>query len=129
MPASSAGWPPVANPNKAKGTAFERQTADYWQEQWSEWIDRRAPTGGKDKGDLANVRVRAARLVIEVKNSVSYKDLSGWVEEAATEAVNDGAIGGIVVHKRKGKGSPGQQYVTMTQETLLAILHAAVLGS
>ena len=115
------------NPNKAKGTALERQTADYWQEHWSEWIDRRTPTGGKDKGDLVNVRVGAARLVIEVKNSVSYKDLSGWVEEAAIEAVNDGAVAGIVVHKRKGKAEPGQQYVTMTQASLLAILHAAAL--
>jgi hypothetical protein len=116
----------MANPNKAKGSSFERQTADYWQEQWSEWIDRRAPTGGKDKGDLVNVRVGTARVVVEIKNSVSYKDLSGWVTEAATEAANDGAIGGLVVHKRKGKADPGQQYVTLTQETLLSILKAAL---
>lgn len=111
----------MANPNGRKGATFERQTADYWRDTFSDFIDRRVKTGAKDKGDIANVRVAGHRLVVECKNS-SRIDLAGWIAEAQAEAVNDGALCGIVVAKRKGKGNPEDQYVVLTQGDLMKIL-------
>ena len=47
-----------------------------------------------------------------------------WAQEAEEEAGNADALCGIVVHKRKGAGvkSFGSTYVTMTLETLAALL-------
>ena len=61
------------------------------------------------------------RFILELKN-VSRQDLPGWVAEAQCEAINydksvvgksSGRCIGVVVHKRKGKGDPAQQWVTM----------------
>jgi hypothetical protein len=49
-------------------------------------------------------------------------NLAGWVAEAETERVNDGALAGVVVHKRRGKGHAGDQYVTMTLNDFVALL-------
>lgn len=111
----------MANPNGVKGSSFERQTADYWRDNHSEFIDRRVKTGAKDKGDLANVRMGPHRLVVECKN-MKKMALSQWVKEAQEEAVNDEALLGIVVAKRKGYGQPQDQYVILTQGDLLKIL-------
>jgi hypothetical protein len=125
----------VSNPNGKKGAGFERQTADYWRDNWEWCIDRRVKTGAKDKGDLANVRVRGYRhqsglmvpetdrfrLVVECKNERGM-NLAGWVKEAQEEAVNDDALIGLVVAKRKGKGDPADQYVILTQGDLMKLL-------
>lgn len=121
----------MANPNGRKGSSFERQVADYFRESWPDrgsagFIDRRVKTGAKDKGDLANVRLGEHRVVVECKNSVEHRmNLSGWVDEAHTEADHDDAVVGIVVHKRKGRGHPGHQYVSMTVDDLVALVAAA----
>lgn len=114
----------MTNRNGQKGSSFERLVADYLRDNWSEFIDRRVRTGAKDKGDVANFRVAGHRVVVEAKN-VQRTDLSGWVKEAAEEALNDGAVAGIVVHKARGKGRGGDQYVTMTLDSLLALLDVA----
>lgn len=116
----------MANPNKAKGSRQERLIADFLRDNWSEFIDRRPLAGGKDLGDLANVRVGKHRLVVEVKCH-SRLDLAGWVTEAQVEAVNDNALAGIVVAKRRGRGAPEDQYVICTLGDFVSILHAAAL--
>lgn len=114
----------MANPNKNKGSRQERLVADFLRDNWSEFIDRRPLSGAKDKGDLANVRVGKHRLAVEVKNQLRL-DLAGWVKEAQEEAVNDSALAGIVVAKRKGKGAAEDQYVILTLGDFVNILHAA----
>jgi hypothetical protein len=114
----------MVNRNGAKGSSFERQTADYWRDNHSEFVDRRVKTGAKDKGDLANVRVAGHRLVVECKSHARIT-LSQWIAEAAQEAINDEALMGVVVVKRKGYGQPKDQYVVMTQENLLKLLALA----
>lgn len=106
---------------RAAGSRHERLVADYLAEHVSEFVDRRVKTGATDKGDIANVRAHGERVVIECKD-VAKLDLAGWVTEAETERVNDGALAGLVVHKRKGKAQPGDQYVTLTLTDLVAIL-------
>lgn len=107
---------------KAAGTRFERQVADYLRDTVDDRIDRRVKTGGADKGDIASVRLPGGgRMVIECKD-VAKLDLSGWVRESQTEMVNDGAVAAAAVHKRRGKGDPAEQYVTMTLRDLVVLL-------
>ena len=107
---------------KAAGSRFERSVADYLALVLDDdRIDRRVKTGAKDRGDIAGLRHRGRRLVIEVKD-VTRVDLSGWVREAHIEAGNDDALAGLVVHKRRGTTNPADQYVTCTLGDLVALL-------
>lgn len=106
---------------KAAGTRMERVTADCLAEHVDDRIDRRVKTGRADKGDIAGLRVHGRRVVVECKD-VSTMSLGTWVGEAEVERVNDGALAGLVVHKRRGKGDPLDAYVTMTLRDLIALL-------
>lgn len=106
---------------KAAGSRFERQVADYLAATVDDRIDRRVKTGAKDRGDVGGVRAHGQRLVIECKNTARI-NLAGWIGEAHTQAGNDDALAGVVVHKRHGVGDPAQQWVTMTLADLAALL-------
>ena len=107
---------------KAAGSAAERAVADYLARQLDDdTIDRRVKSGAKDRGDIGGVRVHGQRMVIEVKNCAKTS-LSAWVAEAHTEAGNDDALVGAVVHKRVGTTDPGRWYVAMTVDDLLALM-------
>lgn len=105
------------------GTATERGLANYLAVALADdRIDRRAKTGAKDRGDIAGLRIHGGqRLVIEVKDCARL-DLAGWTAQAHTEAGNDDALAGVVVHKRRGTTDPGRWYVTCTVDDLLALL-------
>lgn len=103
------------------GTRFERVVADYLKLHVSEFVDRRVKTGNKDKGDIANLRAHLQPVIVECKD-VARLNLAGWVEEADVERGNDDALAGVVVHKRRGTGDPGDQYVTCTVRDLVALL-------
>lgn len=104
------------------GARFERETADYLAATVDDRIDRRVKTGSADKGDIGGVRTTGGyRVAVECKDEAKM-DLSGWVREAEAERVNDKAVAGVVVHKRRGVGHPGQQYVTMTLDNLVVLL-------
>lgn len=108
---------------KSAGTRFERSVADYLAATLDDRIDRRVKTGNKDCGDIGGVRRSpcGSRIAIECKDT-SKIDLPQWTREAATEAANDGALLGVVVHKRHGVTNPAQQWVSMTLGDLVAIL-------
>ncbi len=108
---------------RAAGTRFERTIADHLAAHVDDRIDRRVKTGSKDRGDIAGVRTfRNRRVVIECKD-VTRIALAQWIDEAHTQAGNDDADVGIVVHKRHGIGAPGQQWVTMTVDDLVVLLN------
>lgn len=115
------------NRNKARGTAFERLVADYLAARLGDdRIDRMPLRGSLDRGDITGVRtVLGERVAVEVKN-VSRLDLAGWVDEAVVEAGNGDAAVAVVVHKRRGKGRAGDQYVTMRLCDLAVLLGAEV---
>ena len=106
--------------SKAKGTRWETAVADYLRANGVTHAERRALNGSTDRGDIAGI----PGVVLEAKNA-SRTDLTGWVDEAETERVNDGAELAVVWHHRRGKASPGDGYVTMTGATLVRLLAAA----
>jgi hypothetical protein len=107
---------------RAAGARFERAIADYLAGTLEDdRVDRRVKTGAKDRGDISGVRAHGQRLVLEVKDC-ARTDLPGWTTEAHTEAGNDDALVGVVVHKRHGVGDPGRQWVSMTVDDLAALI-------
>jgi hypothetical protein len=106
---------------KAAGAKFERTIADYLAMRVDDRIDKRPRTGAKDKGDIGGWRFAGRRIVVDCKDW-NRLDLAGWIEEAEVERGNDDADVGLVIHKRRGKGWPGDQYVTLTLDQLLTLL-------
>ena len=109
---------------KAAGARFERIIADHLAIRFDDRIDRKVRTGSRDTGDLGGIRIGPHRVVAELKDC-ARTDLSGWAREAATEALNDGAVVGVTIHKRHGVASPGEQWVTMTLDGFINLLKAA----
>ena len=107
---------------KKAGTAFERLIADYLATTLDDdRIDRRVKTGSHDRGDIAGLRHMGGRVVVECKNT-SRPNLGVWAHEVEIERGNDDALAGIIIHKRHGKASAGEQWVTMTAANLVALL-------
>jgi hypothetical protein len=110
---------------KAKGTRLERAVADYLAAALNDDRIDRMPLHGKgDRGDIAGVRtILGEKVTIECK-SHNRLELAQWVKEAETERGNADAHAAAVVHKRRGKGDPADQYVTMTLRDLAVLLGA-----
>lgn len=113
---------------KKAGTAFETLVVGYLRNVLhDERIERRAKNGAKDRGDISGLVHMGGRIVVECKNT-TRTNLAGWATEAEVERGNDDAVAGIVVHKRHGKGQPGDQWVTMTLADFASILTGAREG-
>ena len=113
---------------KKAGTAFETLVVGYLRNiLHDERIERRAKSGAKDRGDVSGLIHMGGRIVVECKNT-TRTNLAGWATEAEVERGNDDAVAGIVVHKRHGKGQPGEQWVTMTLADFASILTGAREG-
>lgn len=102
---------------KQKGTAAESAVVRYLREQGWDAVERRTLCGVKDRGDVAGL----PGIVLEIKDHAAMS-LAGWVDEAQVEKINDDARIGIVWHKRRGRGSPADWYVTMTGAGLVLLL-------
>lgn len=107
---------------KKAGSTFERATADYLAYHVDDRIDRRVKTGSADKGDIAGLRVHDQRVVLECKDTAKIS-LGAWANEAEAERINDNALATAIVHKRHGKGQPGDQWVTLTLRDLVALIN------
>lgn len=107
---------------KQAGSRFERLIADTLAWHVDDRIDRRVKTGAKDKGDIGGLRVHNQRVVVECKDT-SRPDLAGWQSEVEQERINDEALAGVIVHKRRGKGGGLDQWVTMTMREFVALVN------
>lgn len=114
--------------SKQKGTAFEKQVAEYMADMLNAPIERRALGGTNDRGDIAGVTVGGFRAVVECK-ACAKMEFPKWLREAEVERVNDGAEYGFVVAKRRGVGAQntGKQLAVMELETLCKLINAANL--
>jgi hypothetical protein len=99
----------MTNRSKAKGTSFESSVLPAIKAK-QPLAERRALEGVNDKGDF--YIPGEERFIVEAKNHKEMK-LSEWIREAEIEAKNAGVPHGVVVHKRRGKTDPREQYVTM----------------
>ena len=110
------------------GAAMESRTVDYLR--WAlddDRIERRHLSGAKDRGDIAGVRYRGHRIVIECKNTATM-NVSQHLREAETQRGNDDALIGVVVQKRPRIGietheGQGRQLVMMTLESFALMLN------
>jgi hypothetical protein len=107
---------------RSAGQKFERLIADYLRDTVDPRRDIRPKNGRNDRGDLGGVHtIRGGAIVVEVKNT-NRLELAEWIKEAEAEAGNADADAGVVIHKRKGKGAAGDQWVTMSAETFAWLL-------
>ncbi len=107
---------------KNAGTRTERQVADYLAAALDDdRVDRRVKHGSADRGDIAGLRVRGQRLVMEVKDC-ARTDFPGWVRQAHVEAGNDNALCGVVAAKRRGTTDPGSYWCVMELRDLVALI-------
>jgi len=99
----------VVNKNKIKGSAFERDVADYLAANGFPEADRRYGAGHNlDKGDIIGV----PGFALECKNQTQIK-LAEFLAEALIEAVHAKKKYGAAVIKRRGKGV-AESYVVMS---------------
>jgi hypothetical protein len=105
---------------KAAGTRTETAVATYLAEHIDDRIERRRQSGAKDRGDIAGLRVHGQRVVVEVKDCARL-ELGAWLAETDIERLNDDAVAGVVVAKRRGKGHPGDLLVACTLDDFIAL--------
>jgi hypothetical protein len=108
----------MANKHKQKGSRAEREVADYLLSLGIPC--ERIPAGASaDRGDLFVPIIEFP--TIDVKNHAAL-DLASWVDRAIEQAENAGRVSGVVWHKRRGKTSPADWYVTTTGHGFLKLL-------
>lgn len=107
---------------KQAGARFEQGIADHLSFEVDDRIERRVKHGMHDRGDISGLRVLGNRVVVECKDYGGRILAGEWINEAHLEAGNDDAIAGIVIAKRKGTTKPGEQWVLMTVDDLVALI-------
>lgn len=104
---------------RVKGTRGENAVVDALIRAGFPYAERRALNGMNDKGDITGI----PGWVFEVKYHDSYAGkIGGWVDEAEVERLNAFAMFGVVWHRRKGKASAEDWYVTMSGQQFINIL-------
>lgn len=107
-----------------KGPLFEAQVVNWLKENGFPLAERRVMGGSLDRGDIGGV---SSLIALELKNRTQMA-LSSWVEESKIEGANAKARWWAVIHKRKGKGNPADQYVSLTMDVFTDILKYAIKG-
>ena len=114
----------VTNPQKQKGSAYERSIVSYLRECGFR-VDRTRAGWSDDRGDIHGVVSRDGRpFVFECKNHARL-NLAGWVSELNIEIANAGGVAGVVVHKRRGSTHAPEQYATLPFGMLVQLLKEA----
>lgn len=104
----------MANPQKRKGSTFERLIADYLAERMP---CERIPAGATlDRGDLWT-----EAAAIQCKNHRTLS-LGAWLRDAMEQQQNAGKRLHALVVKRKGSATPAEQFVVMSLEQFRELL-------
>jgi hypothetical protein len=89
----------MANPSKAKGTAWESLVVGYLREHHNPDAHRNVQTGAKDIGDISGYYLHA--LEAKAEKTITLAD---YIRQANREAVHAGQPFGCAVVKRRMKG-------------------------
>ena len=108
----------MTNPQKRKGDRAERDVLGYLTECGIS-ADRIPAGATLDRGDLWIASPQFP--TIDVKDHATPQ-LAAWVDRAAEQAENAKRPCGVVWHKRRGKGSPAEWYVTMSGAAFISIV-------
>ena len=110
---------------KQKGTTYETQVRTYLNNNEFPNAERQVLHGNKDTGDIKGITSPNGKIILQCKNHQTMQ-LSTWLNDTQEQAQHANAQG-ILIHKRKGYGENkfGQQYATMTLDTLLKLLKEA----
>jgi hypothetical protein len=104
----------MANPQKAKGSAFERLVCDYLAQHLP---CERIPAGATlDRGDLWT-----PHAAIQCKNHRTLS-LGAWIAQTLEQQQNAGKRLHALVVKRKGTTDPAEQFVVMTLDQFRSLL-------
>jgi hypothetical protein len=109
----------MSNPQKNKGSAYERSIVDYLR-QCGFRVDRTRAGWTDDRGDIHGVD----GFTWECKNHRAI-NLSGWISELLVECKNAGTELGAVVHKKRGTTNGEEQYATLPLWMLVQLLKEA----
>jgi hypothetical protein len=104
----------MANPQKAKGSAFERLIRDYIAEQVP--CERIPPGATMDRGDLWT-----EHAAIQCKNHRTLS-LGAWWDDTREQQGNAMKRLAFLVIKRKGTTDPGEQLAVCSVSQLRAML-------
>lgn len=111
----------MANANKNKGSAFERDVVRVFNENGYPHVERRYGAGNTvDKGDLNGF---AHEVIVECKN-LAKVTLASIMDETAREKANADAKVGVAVIKRRGKRAE-HAYAVVTLPDLIHLLKEA----
>lgn len=124
----------MANPSRDLGTKFESATVAYLRERTGDSrIERRAPHGNHDMGDVYGIRAHGYEGIAECKRveRLSADRLDKFKRQAVDERFNADADFCLLIVWRRGKGyqardgkapkSFGENVCYMTVEDLLKV--------
>ena len=103
--------------SRRKGNRAEVDVANWLTDQGYEAITSRNGRAGSQGG--ADIICPDIPVSVEVKD-VSRDALPAWLDQA--RAQGDETAPGAVVHKRRGKSSPGEWFVTMQLDEFVALV-------
>jgi Holliday junction resolvase len=114
----------MSNPQKNKGSAYERSIVNHLRE-CGFTVDRTRAGWTDDRGDIHGVSNPSGQpFTFECKNH-RRDNLSGWIKELAVEVSNAGGMVGAVIHKKVGTTEPAEQYATLPVAMLVRLLKEA----
>ena len=116
----------MPNPNKAKGSAFERAVINYLRDEWRGLeAFRPRQEGNEDVGDI-----HSGSFTIQCKDYASVADalrigVAGAVKQAAARNAREGGYSShpVALIKRRGKG-PAEAYAVMRLEDFAELMWA-----
>lgn len=106
----------MSNPNKDRGSRWERALATYFQESGFPEVDRIRGKGLRDVGDLGGLR----SFVIEAKDW-ARPNFPEFIRQAKTEAQNAGKPFGVAIQKKR-RAPVGDALVLMDLDSFLRLL-------
>jgi hypothetical protein len=114
----------VSNPQKNKGSAYERSIVNYFRSNGFH-VDRTRAGWSDDRGDIHGVASPEGKpFTFECKNH-RKDNLSGWMRELQVEVENAGGSIGTVVHKKHGTTDPSEQFASLPLGMLVQLLKEA----